>query len=319
MKDCGTCVPFDTCGGGGTPHVCGCTKLTCAQAGADCGVVADGCGGTLQCPECTAPQWCGGGSSTTPNKCGCQPKGQDGWRTGSLISDVLAPGSSRMWDMPEAARDVDGQSATISALVDGEISSYLVVKNFAFQLPAFSKIDGVTLEVTRSTSSGEIADASIRLVKAASITGQDRASASMWPGGSSTGTYGGPTDLWGLTLTPADVASPDFGVAVSVKYTSFAGNSWAYIDAIRLRIDFSVASCPLPDTSPPGARGGRPRDRRAGWAAHFEGRAANRGPLAHSGALPQSNRVRFCRCSGSCFLHASDQALYAALLSFCAQ
>jgi hypothetical protein len=45
-----------------------CTPLTCAKVGANCGQVADGCGGVLSCGNCIAPQTCGGGG--TANVCG---------------------------------------------------------------------------------------------------------------------------------------------------------------------------------------------------------------------------------------------------------
>jgi hypothetical protein len=46
-----------------------CSSLTtCAAEGANCGMIADGCGGTLDCGTCTLPKTCGGGG--TPNVCG---------------------------------------------------------------------------------------------------------------------------------------------------------------------------------------------------------------------------------------------------------
>jgi len=69
---CGACVPPQTCGGGGTPSVCGgdtgCVPLSCAQLGATCGPVGDGCGDIIQCGSCGAPATCGGGG--TPSRCG---------------------------------------------------------------------------------------------------------------------------------------------------------------------------------------------------------------------------------------------------------
>ena len=71
--DCGSCTAPETCGGGGTPFMCGsgsssCTPRTCAQNSAECGVVADGCGGlTPSCGTCPSGQTCGGGG--VPNKC----------------------------------------------------------------------------------------------------------------------------------------------------------------------------------------------------------------------------------------------------------
>jgi hypothetical protein len=64
------CVAPQTCGGGGTTGVCGCTPTATATlcAGKECGTVANGCGGTVSCGSCTAPHTCGGGG--TANKCG---------------------------------------------------------------------------------------------------------------------------------------------------------------------------------------------------------------------------------------------------------
>jgi hypothetical protein len=56
-----------TCAGGCAGGACACTPRTCAEAGANCGVVPDGCGGTLQCGPCSAPHICGGGGEL--NRC----------------------------------------------------------------------------------------------------------------------------------------------------------------------------------------------------------------------------------------------------------
>ncbi|WP_394832482.1 carboxypeptidase-like regulatory domain-containing protein [Pendulispora rubella] len=69
--DCGPCTkPGETCGGGGTPSVCGgCKPLTCAERGYECGPAGDGCGGLIECGECTVPgDTCGGGG--VQFKCG---------------------------------------------------------------------------------------------------------------------------------------------------------------------------------------------------------------------------------------------------------
>jgi hypothetical protein len=61
---CGTCTPPQTCGGGGTPGQCGlldagsCMPQSCAALGVQCGTTGDGCGNTLQCPNCPSGQSC---------------------------------------------------------------------------------------------------------------------------------------------------------------------------------------------------------------------------------------------------------------------
>ncbi|HJZ84048.1 MAG TPA: pyrrolo-quinoline quinone [Polyangia bacterium] len=71
MLGCGTCVPPQTCGGGGTANVCGagmCTPTTCAAQSKNCGSISDGCSEVLDCGSCSPPETCGGGG--TANVCG---------------------------------------------------------------------------------------------------------------------------------------------------------------------------------------------------------------------------------------------------------
>jgi hypothetical protein len=62
---CGECEGTETCGGGGTPSVCGgssaCIPATCESAGATCGPIGDGCGGMIaSCGTCGEDSVCGG-------------------------------------------------------------------------------------------------------------------------------------------------------------------------------------------------------------------------------------------------------------------
>ena len=77
----GSCAAGLTCGGGGVTGACGagdadtCNPFTCGGLGLSCGPAGDGCGGTLNCGDCTPPDTCGGGGVL--GKCGapnCTPK-----------------------------------------------------------------------------------------------------------------------------------------------------------------------------------------------------------------------------------------------------
>ncbi|MEP6859621.1 MAG: hypothetical protein ABJE66_03320 [Deltaproteobacteria bacterium] len=76
--DCGACTSPDFCGGDGTPFACGggtgsgaCIARTCAAAGADCGKIADGCGGlTASCGTCPTGEVCG--ANGVANVCGVE-------------------------------------------------------------------------------------------------------------------------------------------------------------------------------------------------------------------------------------------------------
>jgi hypothetical protein len=63
--DCGGCADDEQCTMGG---MCECLPTTCDAAGAQCGEIDDGCGGTLDCGGCPGAQTCGIGGANT---CGC--------------------------------------------------------------------------------------------------------------------------------------------------------------------------------------------------------------------------------------------------------
>ncbi len=71
------CPTGQSCGGSGTPSVCGappCVKLTCGSQ--NCGFIADGCGGSVSCwptgtSVCAPGQTCGGAGNA--NTCGTSP------------------------------------------------------------------------------------------------------------------------------------------------------------------------------------------------------------------------------------------------------
>jgi hypothetical protein len=56
-----------------TANFASCAPTTCAAQGKNCGPIPDGCGATLGCGTCTAPQTCGGGG--TENVCGSGSSG----------------------------------------------------------------------------------------------------------------------------------------------------------------------------------------------------------------------------------------------------
>jgi hypothetical protein len=71
--NCGMCVAPQTCGGGGTPNMCGapdagsCPPNTCANQHIVCGPAGDGCGGLLQCGNCPMGQTCVSGQCYAPD------------------------------------------------------------------------------------------------------------------------------------------------------------------------------------------------------------------------------------------------------------
>ena len=69
-----------------------CVPTTCANAGKNCGAISDGCGGSLSCGSCTAPQSCGGAGIA--NVCGGSTGGGGGAGTAVLTLSVTGKGGN---------------------------------------------------------------------------------------------------------------------------------------------------------------------------------------------------------------------------------
>lgn len=134
---------------------------------------------------------------------------------------------------------LDGTAATsITVLNDGSLTC----------VSAAGTLGTGDVVVTTPSGSGtltngwtylEAHDNSVKLVKGGTITGSEKANASTvkWPAtGSSVAAYGGPSDLWGTTLTPADINGGTFGCVVS----AVVGAGQALIDSIRMTVYYTV-------------------------------------------------------------------------------
>jgi hypothetical protein len=225
---------------GGT---CACTPLKCSDVGKNCGTLPDGCGGTLNCGACADGSICGGFDA--PNVCGACAAG-DTFAGPFFPSTVVSSSGigSYSWQNPQYAKASDNSYAEVSAMTGGA-SNWLKATGFGFQIPPDATIHGVYVEWERSALSGGttdgLVDNAVRLVVGGTIGTTDRAKPDVWwravGGVDRKVLYGGATDLWGEAgLTPAVVGASDFGAALSVKYTSSAGNDWPMVDAARMYV-----------------------------------------------------------------------------------
>ena len=104
-------------------------------------------------------------------------------------------------------------------------SNYIVFSNLGFSVPTTASICGIEVEVECNDNSligigASIRDNSVRLLVGGSITGTNHASGADWPGTDGYATYGSNADLWGATLTPADINLSNFGVAISARLST---------------------------------------------------------------------------------------------------
>lgn len=107
----------------------------------------------------------------------------------------------------------------VSTDTAGEYTNTALLSNFGFNIPSNAVIQGVELTVgTYTGGANHFKDSVVKLTLNNAIIGANKTqNANFFY--FATRVYGGPTDLWANTLTPADVNSSSFGVAFSAKHT----------------------------------------------------------------------------------------------------
>jgi hypothetical protein len=134
----------------------------------------------------------------------------------------------------------DTSDAAELVLVANPYEDLLLVDDFKLEVPTDAEVVGISVTVRRAGgSSMEAADGSVRLIKGGIVGEADRSKPTPWTGPELVNVeYGGPTDLWGETWTPADVNAMDFGVALSAIYLDTAGNGRAYVDIVYVTVHY---------------------------------------------------------------------------------
>lgn len=144
------------------------------------------------------------------------------------------------WNNPGNITSDDGVYAGM--IINNQQSHYLRASNFGFTLPADTVVDGIEVRIQKHQSGGTgITDTSIRLFDAsASVAGDNKSTGAAWSTTAETVvTYGGPTDLWGLTPTKADVEDVDWGWGISASCGLPARTS--NVDVMEMKIYYSDA------------------------------------------------------------------------------
>lgn len=161
----------------------------------------------------------------------------------SDVTNVTGVGD-QAWSNPGNAATTNNTYATFTDSSAG--SNYLKAVNFGFAVPSGATINGITVEIERkaNVSAGggggaRITDLNVKLVKGGTVSGSNKASATRWTTSEAYFTYGGAADLWGLTLTDADVNASNFGVVLSVVGNLADGSETGSVDHIRMTVTYT--------------------------------------------------------------------------------
>ncbi len=158
------------------------------------------------------------------------------------ISTVVIASHYPTWQNAANIYFADKQFASV-ALGRGQASDTIEIGNFRFNIPNDAVIEGVTVTINKGATGNGISDNSIKLVYDGAICGIEHANMQEWPLNAHTFTYGSEKDQWGVNLTPANINSYSFGVAISVA------NSFNSLDSLKANIDFVNVSVNYKRTS----------------------------------------------------------------------
>lgn len=157
-------------------------------------------------------------------------------------ADSTAGGGTVVWINPGRVTAEDGSTAT-AAVGMSATSHCLQGTAFAFSIPAGATVNGILVEVKRSSSVSGATDSKVQLVKGGAISGANRATGAAIPAALTYGSYGGPSDLWGLAFTPADINNATFGAVYQALGTGGLGVTVS-VDAIRITVYYTPVDTP---------------------------------------------------------------------------
>jgi hypothetical protein len=144
------------------------------------------------------------------------------------------------WTSPGNVISDNNSYATV-AVSGGAISNYLQATNFGFSIPTEATITGITVTIGRfesATGTGtDVRDNVVQLIKGGVVTGTNLAvTGTDWPTTETALAYGGTTNLWGNTLTPADINASNFGVALAVTSSN---SRTASVDYMQIQVTYN--------------------------------------------------------------------------------
>lgn len=151
-------------------------------------------------------------------------------------SDDSSAGSIT-WSNPTNVSAIDETYATATASGTAN-SHYLKAVSYGGAIDSGATILGIKViakKFRNGGTTGAIRDAIVRLYKAGTLTGDDKAdTATNWATADDTFAYGGASDLWGTTWTPSDINNANFGVGFAITGSTGSTNRVANVDNLRV-------------------------------------------------------------------------------------
>ena len=152
-------------------------------------------------------------------------------------------GYPNYWSNLSEVRAKDGSSARVwvGSAMGGSVSNPLTLSDFGFSIPSNATIQGLQINATVASDTLYTQHIGASTVNLSSVSGaaSKGGTSYAWNYSSLTDiTYGGPTDLWGTTMTPTQINNLSFNL--TVEGTSFSSTAVGLLDSISARVFYSL-------------------------------------------------------------------------------
>lgn len=143
------------------------------------------------------------------------------------------------WSNASGVQSTGGAVATASGNTVF-FTDILLTSGYGFSIPSTDIIEGIEVRVSRRRTSGNsVTDNAVELTKdgGTSFTTSGYAKPDNWQTSFTDAFYGGPSELWGTTWTPAEINNSDFGFGIVIQgSTNLLQSVGGAIDHIQITV-----------------------------------------------------------------------------------
>lgn len=177
---------------------------------------------------------------------------QTAWIAGTAAALGTPSNGGRLWHNLGAAGLPDGAEAYCTSGVNSPPNNrwrQLVVHvDLTKAIPAEATAwYGIEARVTRRKASGSanIVDTDVYLAQGTAAVGANRSAGATWASTTEQALFGGRQDLWGSSLTIADLRSAGFGLYLGGTYSDTAADTDFRVDGVELRVTYEAPFEPV--------------------------------------------------------------------------
>lgn len=142
----------------------------------------------------------------------------------------------------------DDPNAAVCTVNGTTNQDFLDGTNLGFAIPAGATIKGYEVRVgsrfRSGGSTGAVRDGVLQLLDGGSAVGSNLAVTTQWPIDPVTLLYGHPDDLWGTTLTPADINDSGFGIRLAIRGVAAGADRNGNVDFMHVTVHYIAALAP---------------------------------------------------------------------------